>query len=98
MSKPKNRIYCYECGRSKLVFESEKKALNFIKFNGDEIEEEKGYRPVRAYYCQCCNGWHVTSRVETGIAKRTLTEKVIVAFEREKKGIKRYQNQKTNGK
>ena len=38
--KPSKRIYCRECGRSKLLFESEKKALTFIKFNADEIESE----------------------------------------------------------
>lgn len=59
--KPKNRIYCRECGRQKLVFESEKKAMTFIKFNGDEILKESGRKPVRAYYCECCGGYHVTS-------------------------------------
>ena len=37
--KPKNRVFCYDCGRPKLLFETEKKALNFIKFNADEINE-----------------------------------------------------------
>ena len=90
MAKPKNRIYCYECGRSKIVFESEKKALNFIKFNADIIEEENCYRPVRAYYCQCCNGWHVTSRFKTGNTKKTFTEKVIDAFENDSSAKKKF--------
>lgn len=59
--KPKRRIYCRECGRSKLVFETEKKALNFIKFNADEILNDTGRAPTRAYYCECCGGYHVTS-------------------------------------
>ena len=59
--KPSKRIYCRECGREKIVFETEKKALNFIKWNADEIESESGRRPVRAYYCECCGGYHVTS-------------------------------------
>lgn len=59
--KPSKRIYCRECGREKIVFETEKKALNFIKWNADEIESESGRRPVRAYYCDCCGGYHVTS-------------------------------------
>lgn len=40
--------------------ETEKKALNFIKFNGNEIEEISGFAPTRAYYCTACGGWHVT--------------------------------------
>lgn len=44
-----------------MLFESEKNALNFIKFNADEIREENGKAPERAYYCDVCIGWHVTS-------------------------------------
>ena len=50
--KPSKRIYCRECGRSKLLFETEQKALRFIKFNADEIEAETGRKPERAYYCE----------------------------------------------
>ena len=32
------------------------------KYNADEIEEQTGRRPVRAYYCSYCCGWHLTSR------------------------------------
>ena len=46
--KPSKRIYCRECGREKIVFETEKKALNFIKWNADENEAESGRRPGRA--------------------------------------------------
>lgn len=59
--KPKNRIFCMQCHRSKLLFETEKKAFNFIKFNADEIMEETGRAPNRVYYCSCCGGYHVTS-------------------------------------
>lgn len=60
--KPKNRIFCPSYGRPKLLFSTEKKALNFIKFNAIEIKNESGYCPVRAYYCHNCGGWHVTSK------------------------------------
>lgn len=54
MSKPtKNRIMCPECGRAKMLFESESKARNFIKFNGDDFGHENELRP---YYCQSCGG------------------------------------------
>lgn len=62
MKPTKNRIFCVGCNRPKMLFESKKKALNFIKFNAAEMEEETGMAPVRAYYCTSCCGWHVTSR------------------------------------
>ena len=77
--KPKNRIYCRDCGRSKLLFETEKKAFNFIKFNGEEILEESGVAPNRVYYCECCGGYHVTSQ-----------EKHYKSYNRTKDVIKRY--------
>lgn len=60
MGKPMNRVYCFDAGRKKFVFETEKKALTFIKFNSEDIKEKKGYAPIRAYYCPACMGWHVT--------------------------------------
>lgn len=36
--------------------------MNFIRFNAEEMVEETGQAPVRAYYCETCCGWHVTSR------------------------------------
>jgi hypothetical protein len=59
--KPKNRVFCVDCGRSKILFETEKKATNFIHFNAKDIHEESGYSPDRSYYCKSCGGWHVTS-------------------------------------
>lgn len=62
MKPSKNRIVCPQNGRIKMLFESEKKALNFIKFNGDNIQNENGLSPCRAYYCNICFGWHITSK------------------------------------
>ena len=60
--KPKrNHIYCPDCGHAKILFESQRKALNFIAFNSRNIYLETGRAPVRAYYCMACGGWHVTS-------------------------------------
>lgn len=87
--KPAHRTYCRDCGRKKILFETEKKALNFIKWNADEIEEESGYRPHRAYFCDCCGGWHVTSMVTIPHVSRT--DKIIEQFKKSKnsKKIKR---------
>lgn len=32
MRPTKNKVYCYGCGRTKMLFESEQKALNFIRY------------------------------------------------------------------
>lgn len=61
MKPIKNRIFCIECQRPKILFESKSKALNFIKYNSDEIKEENGIAPIRTYFCKSCGGWHVTS-------------------------------------
>lgn len=62
MKPNKSKRYCIDGGRTKILFETEKKAMNFIKFNADEIKAESGYCPSRAYYCIPCGGYHITSR------------------------------------
>ena len=61
MKPIRNRVYCTDCKGTKMLFPSEKKAMNFIRFNADEIMEETGKAPVRCYYCESCAGWHITS-------------------------------------
>lgn len=58
MKPTKNRVFCPECRRTKMLFETEEKAERFIKFNKDEMGDRC---PVRAYYCVACGGWHTTS-------------------------------------
>ena len=50
-----------------MVFESQAKADNFIRYNKEEIEEENGRAPVRSYYCKLCGGWHVTSKMSEAV-------------------------------
>ena len=59
MKPTKNRMFCRECNRPKMLFGDEKQALNFLKFNTGEYEEQV---PLRAYYCNACMGWHITSK------------------------------------
>jgi len=66
-----------------MLFETEKKALNFIKFNADEIMQDNGHAPVRAYYCEMCGGWHVTSR-ESFNKSHTLAQTVVSHYHQEK--------------
>ncbi len=57
--KPKNRVFCPDCGRPKMLFKTEKEALGFIKWNGDDIDTGGG--KLRPYYCAGCCGYHITS-------------------------------------
>jgi len=57
MCKPKNRIMCPDCGRQKMLFESEAKANNFINWNKDTIPNGD---KLRSYYCPACCGWHIS--------------------------------------
>lgn len=61
MKPTKNRMFCLASKKYKMIFETQAKADNFLKFNHDEILEENGKAPVRSYYCHFCAAWHVTS-------------------------------------
>lgn len=86
MKPTKNRYYCVAIDRIKMLFESESKANNFMKFNAETIEKENGYKPVRAYYCASCIGWHLTSIPLT----KPSTNSTIISFVK-KKNIQKYQ-------
>lgn len=82
MKPTKNNVHCKDCGRTKMLFETEKKAENFIKFNNEEIEAESGYSPQRSYYCLFCEGWHITSiKDKIGLSKK---EQMFEQFKQEK--------------
>ena len=61
MKPTKNKVFCIGCKHHKMLFDSQSKADNFIKFNSDEIAEQTGKAPSRSYYCSFCCGWHITS-------------------------------------
>jgi len=79
MKPIKNRFFCKDCGKVKMFFETEKKAENFIKFNGGEIEEQAGFKPERGYFCIACNGWHVTHKKEN-LNLKSKTEKLLYFY------------------
>lgn len=83
MKPSKNKVFCYDCGRNKMLFETEKKANTFLKFNAGVIEEESGKRPIRSYFCQSCCGWHITSQ-EDKPKHISRTEKVINLYNKAK--------------
>lgn len=83
MKPIKNRVFCPECGRAKMLFDSKKRALNFIKYNKEEILAETGYAPKRCYYCLACGGWHLTSHDEREDVTRSFTLKVLRDYKNE---------------
>lgn len=66
MKPTKNLYFCCDCGRPKMLFKTEKKALTFIRFNAEEIAASNadGKAPVRVYHCVACGGWHTTGSIE----------------------------------
>ncbi len=58
MKPTRNRVMCPDCWRLKMLFKTRKKAINFIKWNRDELEY--GGETLRAYYCRACCGWHIS--------------------------------------
>lgn len=76
-NKPrKNRFFCHDSRKIKMLFSTEKKASNFIKFNSTEIEDEKGNSPERSYFCLACCGWHTTSQKEVP-DRKSKTERLL---------------------
>lgn len=62
--KPKNNSYwCPDCNRPKMRFDTEKKAQNFIKYNGSDIlKEGQTIDQIRVYYCPSCCAYHITTK------------------------------------
>ena len=55
--KPKNRVFCPDCGRQKMLFETERKAQDFLRWNSEKIHNGTLLHP---YYCNACCGWHIS--------------------------------------
>lgn len=62
MRPTKNRVVCPVCGYQKMHFKSKREALRFLWYNAETIYLQTGKRPKRAYYCDSCCAWHVTSK------------------------------------
>ena len=70
MKPTKNHYYCVACHRPKMLFETQAKANNFIRYNAAEMLQAGTKAPVRSYYCSLCGGWHVTSNPSTEDGER----------------------------
>jgi hypothetical protein len=64
MKPTKNLFFCYIANRTKLRFETRKKADRFIEFNQFEILKQNNKAPIRSYYCDACQCFHVTSKIQ----------------------------------
>jgi len=69
MCKPKNRVLCPDCGREKMLFETEKKAQLFIEYNWESLTNDKN--KLRVYYCPACCGYHISSHKYNGDNRNT---------------------------
>ena len=83
MKPNKSRVLCPDCGRQKMLFETEKQALTFLKFNEDAVNPD-GTREMRVYYCPACCGYHISSHEYKGDGKKT--DRLIERYRKEKKG------------
>ena len=78
--RPKNLVMCPDCGKPKMLFDTEKKAQNFLKFNGDAVNP-RGDRTMRVYYCPACCGYHISSHEYTGSNDKT--DRLIEAYKKD---------------
>jgi len=62
MKPIKNKYYCFGSNRVKMKFETQTKAERFIYFNSNDILLENGFAPIRTYFCETCQAWHLTSK------------------------------------
>lgn len=72
---------CPDCGKQKMLFETEKQAQNFLKFNEEAVNPD-GTREMRVYYCPACCGYHISSHKYLGSGRAT--EKLIERYKRDK--------------
>jgi hypothetical protein len=63
-----------------MLFETESKARNFIKFNGDDVYNKGELRP---YFCPSCGGYHISSK-EHKQSYDTATDRLIDAYRKMK--------------
>lgn len=93
----RNLIYCPQCKRSKQRFESKKEADMFIKYNAEECRQENGYAPIRAYYCQACCGWHLSSRAKLYPTKPSMKKKIVRLYAKRDELIPKYETELASG-
>lgn len=79
MKPNNNRVMCPECFKQKMLFETQKQADNFIKWNGEDIDTHGG--ELRSYFCPACGGYHITSKPYREVYEHN-TENLIKRYEK----------------
>jgi hypothetical protein len=75
MKPTKNNYFCIKANKTKLRFNTQKKAERFIEFNQFEILKQNNKMQIRTYYCDSCQAFHVTSKKEfISLADKSLDE------------------------
>lgn len=93
----RNLIYCPQCKRSKQRFESKKEADMFIKYNAEECKQENGYAPIRAYYCNACCAWHLSSRAKLYPIQIGMKKKIVRLYAKREELIPNYETELASG-
>lgn len=93
----RNLIYCPQCKRSKQRFESKKEADMFIKYNAEECRQENGYAPIRAYYCNACCAWHLSSREKLHPIQIGMKKKIVRLYAKRDELIPQYETELASG-
>ena len=86
MKPTRNRVMCPDCGRAKMLFETEEKAQRFIEWNGRDMPF--GGDRLRPYYCPACCGWHI-SHLEHKDDYDGRTERLINEYQKKKEWSKK---------
>ena len=63
-----------------MLFDSEKGAERFIKFNGDELTDDVS--KLRVYYCTACCGYHISSHKKKN-KNYDATDRLIEAYHKD---------------
>lgn len=75
-----------------MVFPTEKKARNFIKYNGSDIlKENQSIDDLRVYYCPSCCGYHISSKPYKRKYKHR-TDNLIKAYHKDKEEMQKMKN------
>lgn len=56
------RVFCKDCGGLKFLFATDAEATDFIDRYKADMLKVNGYAPKRSYWCDACQGYHVTSQ------------------------------------
>lgn len=60
--KPKHKVFCPQCKFKKYLFSTREKAEIYLAEVESKVTNPFHKYPIRAYYCEECDGWHVTSK------------------------------------